>query len=66
MIEIPSKPCSVTIFHKILEDFLDFRLIPRDLRPSMPAEPLGFFGNLMLNSGGFFFARIRRWEGAAP
>lgn len=21
---------------------------------SMPAEPIGFFGNLMLNSGGFF------------
>lgn len=28
----------------------------------MPAEPLGFIWNLMLNSGGFFFVRQQRKE----
>ncbi len=27
---------------------------------SIPAEPLGFFGDLMLNSGGFFVRCFRR------
>lgn|GEM_PF-3580002 len=30
----------------------NLRLLP----PSMPAEPLGFLGNLTLNSGGFFLS----------
>jgi hypothetical protein len=37
---------------------LDFRAIMPDLIPSMPAEPLGPSPDLMLNSGGFFYAHI--------
>lgn len=35
-------------------NFLDFHPRLLDFNHGMPAEPLGFFGNLMLNSGGFF------------
>lgn len=42
---------------KFVEKYLDFCSVVGDLNLSMPAEPIGFFGNLMLNSGGFFCAR---------
>ena len=44
---------------KNLENRLDYQSDWHDIIVSMPAEPLGFFGNLMLNSGGFFCAPIK-------
>lgn len=44
------------IFQKLLEKGLDLWGDKNDISISMPAEPLSSFGNLMLNSGGFFYA----------
>lgn len=42
---------------KNLKNRLDYQSDWHDIVNSMPAEPLGFLGNLMLNSGGFFCAQ---------
>ena len=44
------------IFQKLLEKGLDLWGNKNDIDNSMPAEPLGFLRNPMLNSGGFFYA----------
>lgn len=40
------------------QNLLDFRANMPDFNSSMPAEPLGPSPDLMLNSGGFFYAHI--------
>jgi hypothetical protein len=39
---------------------LDVRARLRDVHSSKPAEPLGPFGDMTLNSGGFFLPGCRR------
>lgn len=40
--------------------FVDVVARLMDVHPSKPAEPLGPFGDMMLNSGGFFLPGCRR------
>ena len=49
-------------FQKILENGLDLLRDKDDFTCSMPAEPLDFSRNLMLNSDGFFYAWKIRGE----
>lgn len=42
-----------------LQVFVDDGAVLSELPPSKPAEPLGPFGDMKLNSGGFFLLRFQ-------
>lgn len=52
--------CRVSVVCFIYKKLLEHLRYLRDIIFSMPAEPLGSFENLKLNSGGFFCVSFQR------